>query len=244
MENENGKILAVIPARGGSKGLPGKNIIPLNGKPLIYWTIKAAQDARCVDRIFVSTDDRRIADTAKQFNAEVPWLRPPELADDASSVIDAVKYDVTRFRDRENYNPEYILLLQPTSPLRTGKDIDGAFALLKEKNAGAVVSVTECSTHPYIMKVLDAGKKVHDFMAIPLDAKKMNRQNFPQVHALNVALYLIKTELFLKNETFLVSDATVGYEMPPERSVDIDTGFDLITASALMSGMNGINERK
>jgi CMP-N-acetylneuraminic acid synthetase len=81
-------------------------------------------------------------------------------------------------------------------------------------------------------------------MEIPLDAKKMNRQNFPQVHALNGALYLIKTELFLKNETFLVSDATVGYEMPPERSVDIDTGFDLITASALMSGMNGINERK
>jgi CMP-N-acetylneuraminic acid synthetase len=227
------KILAVIPARGGSKGLPGKNITELNGKPLIAWTIDAALQSEFIDKVFVSTDDKKIADIASSYGAEVPWLRPEHLASDDASIIDALVYDIEKYKEENNFSPDYIVLLQPTSPLRKSYDIDNAFKLLREKNTSSVVSISEVREHPYIMKTLTEDGTVKDFMDNLLPPEKMNRQNFPDVYVLNGAIYIISTAIFQKVRTF-VTDDTVAYKMPYERSVDIDNKFDLQLAEFFM----------
>ena len=141
----NGKlVLAIIPARGGSKGLSGKNIKELCGKPLIAWSIEQARSCDDIDRTVVSTDDEDIAGVAKKYGAEVPFMRPAELANDTASTINVISHAINWFKEHEDYQAEYVLLLQPTSPLRTREDIDGAIRILKDKNARAVV-LKRCS---------------------------------------------------------------------------------------------------
>lgn len=136
-------VLAIIPARGGSKGLPGKNIKELCGKPLIAWSIEQAKSCSDIDRIVVSTDNEEIAEVAKKYGAEVPFIRPAELANDTASTIDVIFHATNWFKEHKDYRSEYILLLQPTSPLRIAEDIEGTVQMLKDKNARAVVSVCE-----------------------------------------------------------------------------------------------------
>lgn len=217
------KNLAVIPARGGSKGIPQKNIRILAGKPLIAWTIEAAKQALCVDRVVVSTDDQQIADIARAWGAEVPFMRPAELAKDDTPGICPLIHAVRWLEENEGYYPKYVMLLQATSPLRTSGDIDQAYELAVEKKADGVVSVCEAQRHPYWMKRIAPDGLIAPFMENT--PHSIRRQDLPTAYGLNGAIYLVTREVLLAKETFF-TDQTYGYIMPPERSLDIDNMWE------------------
>lgn len=227
----NRSVLALIPARGGSKSIPHKNLILLAGKPLIAWSIDPALKSAGVDRVIVSTEDAEIAEIAARFGAEIPFMRPASLARDDTPGIDPVLHAVNWLSENENYKPDYILLLQPTSPLRVVEDIDSALQLAQNSRADAVVSVCKVSQHPYWMKTIDAHGFIEDF--IKLDAAVHSRQNLPAVYALNGAIYLVKRDVLLKEGT-LFPEKTAAYIMPQERSIDIDEPLDIKLAEKLL----------
>ena len=225
------KIVALITARGGSKGIPQKNIKPLAGKPLIAWTIEAALKSRYIDQVLVSTDDPQIAQVAVDCGAEVPFLRPSELAQDTSSHISVVLHAIAWLEENEQTFPDYLLLLQPTSPLRTSDDIDRAVELALSRDARAVVSVTEMSPHPYLSKPLQADGTLGEFFSVQMDY--LRRQDLPPAYALNGAVYLNKIISLKEDRTFLPA-GTLAYVMPAERSMDIDTTWDFYLANLIL----------
>ena len=224
-------MLALITARGGSKGVPGKNVAPVAGKPLIAWTIGAALASACVSRAVVSTDDDEIARVARQWGADVPFIRPAELARDDSPHIPVMTHAVEWLESREDLHFDYILLLQPTSPLRTAEDIDGAYRLCSEKNADSVVSVCEARSHPYWTKRIDANGRLEDFVASCEDYPQ--RQSLPPAYALNGAIYLVKRDVLMEKQA-IHTDRTYAYVMPPERSLDVDSPWDLHLADLIL----------
>lgn len=218
----NLNILAIIPARGGSKGLPRKNIKQLCGKPLIAYTIEAARESKLTNRIIVSTDDEEIASISKKYGAEIPYFRPKELSDDSSPTIDAILHMINYLEKKEGYNPDYILLLQCTSPLRDSKAIDESISMLVDSEFDALVSVCEAEVNPYWANIFD-GDKLKHFIE---DGKKITRrQDLPKVYRLNGAIYLIKTEVLKAYKTFEPNSLT-GYIMDEYSSIDIDTDLD------------------
>lgn len=218
-------LLGVIPARGGSKGVPGKNIRPVGGKPLIAWTIEAAKSSKFLDRIVLSSDDQEIIAAAQKYNCDVPFVRESQLAGDTTPTIDVVL-------DALNRCPgyEWVVLLQPTSPLRTAQDIDQAIERCMTQNASSCVSVCLAQESPYWMYTLD-----QDNYLAPLlpNASVTRRQDLPPVYSLNGAIYLAKSEWLMRERKFLTSE-TVAYEMPVERSLDIDTESDLLQLKFLL----------
>jgi len=223
-------ILGIIPARGGSKGLPRKNILPLAGKPLIGWTIDAALNSKVCKRLLVSTDDPEIASVAREFGAETPFLRPPELASDTATALSVAEHAVDWMNEMVAETFSHILYLQPTSPLRTGDDIQNAVAIAK-KTHDAVVSVCEPPQHPYLFKIIHKDGTLGDLM--PESTHYSRRQDFPPVVALNGAIYIISVAAMKKARTF-TPERTVPYIMPPERSFDIDTPWDFFLAEQKM----------
>ena len=159
------KCLALIPARGGSKGVLRKNIALVGGKPLLAWTIESALKANCIERVIVSTDDEQIAQVARDLGAEVPFLRPAELARDDTRRNHPLLHAVEWLAAHENYFPEWVILLQPTSPLRSSDDIEAAFALALDRHADAVVSITPACVHPFWTKKIDETGRLSDFVA-------------------------------------------------------------------------------
>lgn len=223
-------ILAIIPARGGSKGVPRKNIKDLNGIPLIAYTIKAAIKSRKVSRVVVSTDDVEIAEVSRSYDAEVPYLRPSELASDTATTIDAVLHMLNTLKDKEGYIPDYVLLLQCTSPLRGVKHIDEAIEKILNTDLDALVSVCEAEVNPYWANVFD-GDKLKYFIE---EGKSITRrQDLPEVYRFNGAIYLIKTEVLYREKTFEPENLT-GYIMDEYSSVDIDTELDFKIAEVIM----------
>ena len=218
------KLLAVIPARGGSKSIPDKNIVILAGRPLLAWTILAARSAHSVDRVIVTTDAPAIAEVAQGYGAEVPFLRPSELAQDDTPGIAPILHAVQWLRKHENYYPDWIMCLQPTSPLRTSQDIDTAVELALAKNADAVVSVMPAHHHPYWMKSVDSEGRMQNFMTP--DRPVSRRQDLPPVYMLNGAIYLVRSDILLAQQSWY-TDKTYAYAMPSERSLDIDSRWDL-----------------
>lgn len=220
------KLLALIPARGGSKRIPRKNIRPFCGKPLLQWTIEAAQSAACIDQIVVSTDDLEIAEVARAGGAEVPFMRPTELATDDSPSISTVLHTLHQLPAMSD-----IILLQPTSPLRSGADIDGIFSHRNYLGCANMVSVVQTSKHPAWAYNLSS-----DWLIQPIVSSgfNRNRQDLPPAYMLNGALYLASREFLLKEKTFLTPN-TAAYVMPPERSPDIDTPIDWQWAEFLMA---------
>ena len=210
-------LLALIPARGGSKGIPRKNIRELCGKPLIAWSIEAAQKASSVDQIVVSTDDEEIADIARSYGAEVPFLRPAELARDDTPGIAVVHHALKQFPAVKQ-----ILLLQPTSPLRSAEDIDGIVNMFRKQQNPSAISICESPKHPNWMLSCGEDGKLSPFMDAPIATR---RQDLPKVYVVNGALYLAKTE-WLRQACSFLSPETIGYLMPPELSFDIDTLLD------------------
>jgi len=224
-------VVALVPARGGSKGIPLKNIKLLAGIPLIKRTIQSARNAKCIDRIVVTTDDEEIACIARMSGADVPFMRPQELATDNATTIATTIHAIEQL-------PRYdwVLLLQPTSPLRSSEDIDGIFRFCIGENAPAAASVTEVREHPYLMYTHDAKTRLKPFIEGRPDLTR--RQDFAPVYLLNGALYLAKTDWLLTRRSFIGTE-TVGYVMPAERSVDLDTLLDWQWAEFLIGQSDG-----
>ncbi|UCD38376.1 MAG: acylneuraminate cytidylyltransferase family protein [Fidelibacterota bacterium] len=229
------EVLALIPARSGSKSVPDKNIVPVAGRPLLAWTILAAQSARQVQRLVVSTDSGKIADVARKWGAEVPFMRPKELAQDDTPGIDPVLHALQWLQEHETYEPDYLVLLQCTSPLRTGTDIDGAIQLALQHNADAVVSVTVPDQHPYMMKTVREDGGLESFL--PHSDEYTRRQDMPVVYALNGALYLARPRFLIKSHSWY-GENTFAYTMPPERSLDIDTPWHQYLADLILRNRN------
>ena len=227
------RVLAIIPARGGSKGLPGKNVKELCGKHLIAWTIELAKSCSDIDKTVVSTDDREIVEVAKKYGAEVPFIRPPELASDTASSIDVIFHAIDWLKEHQDYQAEYILLLQPTSPLRTVEDIEGAIQTLKDKDTQAVVSVCETDHHPWWSNTLPEDGNMKHF--IRTKRRNKRRQDLPVFYRLNGAIYLADTDYLYEHNGFLGPN-TFAYKMPKSRSVDIDFEVDFKLAGLLMEG--------
>jgi CMP-N,N'-diacetyllegionaminic acid synthase len=209
------KVVAIIPARGGSKGLIGKNIKTLCGKPLILWTLEAALDSKFIDDIIVSTDDINIRDIVNKVSFICPSLRPPSLALDTTTSFDVIKYELL---NKSEY--DVICMLQPTSPIRNSHDIDKAFELFYNYNASSCVSVYKIDDVPYwTFKINSSG------LLDPLFSKNYfskRRQDLDDVYALNGAIYISNFKDYFVNKGF-ISNKTIPYCMSVERSVDIDT---------------------
>ena len=226
----NEKIIAIIPARGGSKGLPRKNIAMLNGKPLISYSIEAALKADLVSRVIVSTEDAEIAEISSKYGSEV-MNRPVELAQDDTPTISVVQQVLHQLED-DRYHAEVVVLLQPTTPLRTTEDIDSAVGLFLSCNCQSVVSICEMEHSPYW------SFQVERSYLKPLMGKKylkMRRQDLPRVYLPNGALFVSSPKVLHKTKSFY-SSRIMPYIMPPERSIDIDCKNDLLLAEILLKG--------
>lgn len=229
------EILAIIPARGGSKGVYRKNIRDLNGKPLISYTIEAAKQSKYINRVVVSTDDIEIADISKKYGAEVPCLRPSNLSGDISPTVDCILHMLNYLKETEDYIPTHIMLLQCTSPLRNFKHINEAVEKFIKCNEKALISVCESEVNPYWTNVFE-GDVLKPFIK---DGYKIaRRQELPEIYRVNGAIYLIETEMFLKEKTFQPSSLT-GYIMDSYHSIDIDTELDFKIAEIVMSELVG-----
>lgn len=223
-------ILALIPARAGSKRLKHKNIRLFSGKPLIAKTIDEAIKSRYLDRIIVSTDNRFIAKIAQKFGAEIPFIRPKELAKDESPMFDVVLHALNWAKQNKSYF-DMVMLLQPTSPLRIASDIDRAIELFFLKKAKSVVSVCACEYHPYWTVALQKNGRINNFLKDRL--KNRNSHQFPKFYRVNGAIYLAERNYLIQNKSFF-GPSTFAYLMPPDRSVDIDTEFNLKIAECLI----------
>ena len=224
-------ILALIPARGGSKGLPRKNIASLLGKPLIAWTISEALSSKYLDGVIVSTEDEEIARIAKKYGAEIPFKRPKHLACDTSKGIDVVLHAIDWFNKKGN-RYDLLMLLQPTSPLRTVEDIDRAVEYFFAKQGDVVVSVCEAEHSPLWTNILPDDMCMQKF--INLKSSGLNRQDLPKHYRLNGAIYLSFCDHLQRNKSFF-GKGTFAYIMPQESSVDIDSNFDFNLAEFILS---------
>lgn len=226
MINEK-KVIAIITARGGSKGVPRKNIKKLAGKPLIAWTIEEAQRSKYIDRLILSSEDTEIIQTAKEFGCDVPFVRPAELAQDTTRGIEPILHALQKSEDYD-----CVVLLQPTSPLRIAEDIDRTIETMIEESAPACVSVTETQESPYWMYKIEDDQLLQPLLS-QTDLSK-RRQDLPSVFVLNGAVYVAEVEWLKKTKTFL-TDLTVAYKMPKERSCDIDTQIDFKFCELMLS---------
>jgi|TARA_R100001244_G_scaffold6593_17_gene8057 CMP-N,N'-diacetyllegionaminic acid synthase len=219
-------VAALITARGGSKGLPGKNIRPLGGKPLIAHSIDVARQSALVDAVYLSTDSAEIADVARAHGCEVPFLRATELANDEVTSIDVVCDALDRFPPHDIW-----LLLQPTSPLRTVEDLDGVVATMERTGIDSCVSVTEAQDHPWLTyAIVDDGAMTRFCTDDPAHAAR--RQDMPPAYVLNGAVYGFRPYWLRQGRAF-VDAKSLAWVMPAERSVDIDDLEDFERAEAL-----------
>lgn len=223
-------VTVLIPARGGSKRLPRKNVKLLCNKPLIAWSIEVAKASKFVDQIIVSTDDLEIKEVSEKYGAKVPFLRPEFLSNDMASSFDVIKHAI-HFLNIENEN-HLLILLQPTSPLRTVEELDQALNFFIERSASGVVSVSEAEHSPLWSNVLPDNCEMSDFIRPEVKGKRS--QDLPKFYRLNGSIYIYKaSELIAKNSIFY--DETVfAYETSKCTSVDIDTELDFIIAETLM----------
>lgn len=226
----NLKILAVIPARGGSKGVPRKNIRELGDKPLIAWTINAAQKSEYIDLLVLSSEDEEIIAVAKKYGCEAPFRRPNELATDNAPGIEPVLHAVKEI----GLTYDYLVLLQPTSPFRTTEDIDGAIVRCLQYKADSCVSVSQAQKHPAWMHTLDQNEMLIPWMDVQ---NGWPRQQLETVYTLNGAVYVIKTSVLLEQRKFIIPGKTLAYPMPPERSLDIDSEFDFLLCQLMADTM-------
>jgi N-acylneuraminate cytidylyltransferase len=222
----NKTILAIIPARGGSKGVVRKNIRQLGKKPLIAWTIEAAMGSDYIDRLILSSEDEEIIKIAKDWGCEVPFQRPMELAEDDTPGIAPVIHALEVLPGFD-----YVVLLQPTSPLRQVVDIDGCIEKCIFSNAEACVSVTEVTESPYWMYTVTENERIESLVRV--DKSFLRRQDLPQVFKLNGAVYVAQCDWLKESKSFL-SENTIAYVMPLHRSLDIDSELDLKIAEMIM----------
>ena len=227
------RTLGVIPARGHSKSIPRKNLAPVLGRPLIAYTIEAALQAGRLSRTIVSTDDAEIAAISRQYGAEVPFVRPAELATDQAYSLPVMQHALREVERQEGVAYDAVVMLQPTAPLREAADIDAAVDLLVQSGADAVISVVEVGGHhPFRMKqVLPDGRLVNYIERGFEDMRP--RQELPPVYLRNGALYLTRRHVLLEQSSFS-GQRCMAYVMPAERSVNIDSPLDLVLVESLL----------
>lgn len=223
-------MIAIIPARGGSKGVPNKNIRNLAGKPLIAYTIEAALKSEVFERVIVSTDSREIADVSRKYGAEVPFMRPDNIAGDSVSSDDVILHALDFFKDQKIDYFE-VCKLQPTSPLRNETHICEAYELMHTQKKDFLVSICECDHSPLWCGTLGEDQCLDNF--IPDEVKRACRQQLPQYYRLNGAIYMANTKAFQNNKSFLGKNS-IGYIMQKENSVDIDSEIDFEFAELLL----------
>lgn len=230
---EGKSVLAIIPARGGSKGLPGKNIKLLCGKPLLAWSLEQAFKSKYLDTVFVSTDSEEIANIAKQYGGDIPFLRPPEIAADNSPTSDAIIHALENFERIEKYY-DYVVLLEPTSPLRKPADIDTAIQLLvKNEDADTLVSLGEIHMeHPMIVKKIDESGRVVPYVE---NVKKIHqRQQADKAYFPYGVIYISKVSEFKKNLTFY-TQRTIPYFIERWQNFEVDDEIDFAVIETIMA---------
>lgn len=225
------KILAIIPARGGSKGIHKKNITPINGKPLIFYTIEKALQSKYINRAVVSTDDNEIAETAKKYGADV-LIRPKELALDDTPDLPVFQHALKELRKTEEYCSDLVIHLRPTCPLRIVDDIDNAIEKMLKTNCDSVRTITEVKDHPYWTSKVE-GDRLSPFLENCNVSKYYRRQLLPDAYITNGAADVLKPNIIM-NKNNLYGEDIRGIIIPAERSVDIDTEFDLKLVEILL----------
>lgn len=230
------KIIGVIPARAGSKGIKHKNLSLLNGKPLIQYTIEASENSKLLDFTIISTDDQNVVELSKAFNVRVPFKRPDILSTDTASSVDVVLHVLEYLEKNEKYVPDAIVLLQPTCPLRNAKDIDDAIVKYISKNEKygikSLLSVNKPSEHPCECITIENG---HMKFAIEGSEEHSRRQTFSEYYFMNGAIYISSVDLLKEKKVFFDPDeANAFFIMHPSHSVDIDEMFDLNIAEGLI----------
>lgn len=232
MENYKKDILAIIPARGGSKGIPRKNIRNLAGKPLVAWTIETALKASCLNRVIVSTDDVEIARISKRYGADVPFLRPKKLANDTTPDILVYQHAIEWLEKNEMYRPEIIVWLRPTSPLRSCEDINGAVKKIIDTDADCVRSVCKAKHHPYWIFRREENDQLVTFIDGINLTDYFQRQLLPDAYFINGAVDVVKRTTIIKGD-FNSGDVR-GFEMEIERSIDIDNEMDFLLSEIIL----------
>lgn len=226
---EKKKVLAIIPARGGSKGIPKKNIKAVSGKPMINYTIEAAKECEYIDKVIVSTDDEEIAEISMRAGAIVPFLRPDELATDEAKTIDVVMHAI-EFYERKAERYDIIVLLQPTSPLRTSEDIGKALEYYMRKGEKSLMSVSEVADHPLLIRQFGENNELIKMLE---EDSTVRRQDMKKYYKVNGAIYI--NSMSELNETTSFNDNIMGYVLPKEHSIDVDEPEDIVVAEYYLS---------
>ncbi len=220
----NKTFLAIIPARAGSKRLPNKNILDLNGKPLVAYTIEAATHSKYIDKIVVSSDSDNVLKITEYYNVD-RIKRPQKLATDSTTTFDAIKHALYEYNQYD-----FIIILQPTSPLRTSKHIDEAIELLYKKQADAIISVCEVEHSPLWSNILPDNGDMSNFLSKDSHKRSQDLQTY---YRLNGAIYICNTVKYLSEQTAFLENNIFSYIMPQDASVDIDTNLDFTLASII-----------
>lgn len=231
------EILAIIPARAGSKRIPNKNIIELNGKPMIYYSINAAKNSKYITRIIVSTDGEEIARISRAFNVEV-IIRPLELATDTAKTLHVLQHVVNYLKEKENYYPDFIVLLQPDSPLKTSNDIDKVIEKILTGNYDSTVSVGENLHSPEWLLVEEQDEAKFYFGEIPVNIRK---QDIKKTYFIDGLVYVVKTDQLMKNEHYVLGGKIGMVVLNKSHSFEIDTYEDLEIVKSLMKNENNKN---
>lgn len=228
---KNKKILAIIPARGGSKGLPDKNIKLLNGKPLIAWTIEQAKSSEYIDEVFVTTDSIDIAKVSESFGVKVPFLRPAELASDTASSVAVIEHVISHFKQSNKFF-DYIILLEPTSPLRKDNDIDDAIKkCISNDTADGIISLGEVHMeHPMIVKKVNINNKIESYIDDVI--KITQRQQADKAYFPYGVIYMIKNEIFESNKT-LYTNNIIPYFVERWQNYEVDDIYDFLAIEAI-----------
>ena len=228
------KILAVITARGGSKGIPWKNIKLLGGQPLLVYSIDAVKKSKLITHAIVSTDDKKIAEVAKKFGSEAPFMRPKELAEDKTPHVPVMKHAIEFMEKKLGVIFDYAVILQPTSPFRLPEDIDRTLEKLIKSGADSAVTLVDVDNyHPVKAKKLEGDKVLPYCFTEPEGTR---RQDFPPAYRRSGAIYAMRRDLLMKDNR-LYGDNIVGHIVPAERSVDIDTPFEWFRAEWMLEDL-------
>ena len=245
MPKQQYKILGIITARGGSKGVPGKNIKLLGGKPLIAYSIEAAQKSGVFDRVILTTDDLKIVEVAKKYGCEVPFMRPAELAGDAVQHLPVLRHAVQWLKDNEGYSPDYCMTLQPTSPFRQPEHIRQAVDIIIKTGADSVLGVSEIPGHfsPHKAMTINENGKLTLFNGNPVKKRTMRRQDLLPCYFSNGTLYLYKTDNLFRDEgpAAFFGDDVRACVMDAKYSIDIDTPDDWELAERILQKLKTEN---
>lgn len=227
------KVLFVITARGGSKGVPRKNIKMVGELPLIAYKIIAAQKCSVDKRIIVSTDDKEIADISMKYGAEVPFMRPEYLATDSASSMDVIEHAMNWIKKNDEEKYDYVCMLEPSSPFASYKDFDNAFKLIEEKKADTLLGMKEVEVNKVFIHSLDEDNKLSYFYQAIKDLKSIRRQDQKKEYTMNGCMYIARWDYFEKYKLFH-SENSIPYIMPEESSIEIDSAFNYQVACSIV----------